>query len=82
MNHKTYYKEKNAVKEEFISKKTHHKEKDTVKEEYLKLQNKCYLCGNNLDTHVESLSKSHFIVEKAQCKNCMTMVRVKNHSLH
>ena len=52
-----------------------------VKKEFLKLQNKCYLCGQSLNTHVENLPESHLIVERAQCQNCMTMVRVKNHPL-
>ena len=57
------------------------KHQDIVKQEFLKLQNKCYLCGEPLSTYIESLPKSHLIVEKAQCQSCMTMVRVKNHSL-
>lgn len=54
---------------------------DRIKKDFLKTQNKCYLCGKDLNTHIEHLPKSHFVVERAQCHNCMTMVRVKNHSL-
>ena len=53
--------------------------KNTVKEEFLRLQNECYLCGQNLNTHVEFLPQSYLLTEKAQCQNCMTMVRVKHH---
>ena len=49
--------------------------------DFLKVQNECYLCGKKLSTHVEYLPKTHLVVEKAQCHNCMTVVRVKNHSL-
>ena len=51
------------------------------KKEFLKAQNKCYLCGKDINTYIEYLPKSRFVVERAQCHNCMTMVRVKNHSL-
>jgi len=64
-----------------MNKNHYKKQKENLKEEFLKLQNKCYLCGQSLNTYIESLPKSHLIVEKAQCQNCMTMVRVKNHSL-
>ena len=52
---------------------------NTVKKEFLRLQNECYLCGQNLNTSVEFLPQSYFLTEKAQCQNCMTMVRVKHH---
>lgn len=64
-----------------MNKSYYKKQREGLKEEFLKLQNKCYLCGQGLSTYVESLPKSHLIVEKAQCQSCMTMVRVKNHSL-
>ena len=51
------------------------------KKDFLKTQNNCYLCGKDIYTYIEYLPKSHFVVERAQCQNCMTMVRVKNHSL-
>ncbi len=47
----------------------------------IKMQNECYLCGKSLNTHIEYLPRTRFIVERAQCHNCMTVVRVKNHSL-
>ena len=53
----------------------------TQKKNFIKEQNKCYLCGNDLNTHIEYLPKTHFVIERVQCRNCMTMVRVKNHSL-
>ena len=51
------------------------------KQDFLKIQNECYLCGKVLNTHIEYLPKTHFVVERAQCHSCMTVVRVKNHSL-
>ena len=51
------------------------------KQDFLKVQNECYLCGKALDTHIEHLPKTHLVVERAQCHSCMTLVRVKNHSL-
>lgn len=51
------------------------------KQDFLKTQNECYLCGKTLDTHIEYLPKTHLVVERAQCHSCMTLVRVKNHSL-
>lgn len=56
--------------------------KESLKKQFLKLQNECYLCGKELNTYVEYLPQTHFVVEKAQCHSCMTMVRVKNHSIH
>ena len=57
------------------------KSQENKRQEFLKVQNECYLCGKDLDTYVEYLPKTYFVVEKAQCHSCMTMVRVKNHSL-
>lgn len=51
------------------------------KEHFLKGQNECYLCGYSLDTYVEHIPLSRFAIEKAKCHNCMTLVRVKNHSI-
>ena len=51
------------------------------KKDFLKTQNECYLCGNHLNTHVEYISFTRFVVERAQCAHCMTLVRVKNHSI-
>ncbi|MGI9548605.1 MAG: hypothetical protein ACR2M7_01305 [Bdellovibrionales bacterium] len=48
---------------------------------FLKIQNECYLCGHSLDTYVEHIPSTRFAVERAQCHNCMTLVRVKNHSI-
>ncbi len=61
--------------------KPEEKSQNTTKKDFLKVQNECYLCGKALDTHVEYLPQSHFVVERAQCHSCMTVVRVKNHSL-
>lgn len=54
---------------------------DSQKQDFLKLQNECYLCGKELNTYIEYLPRTYFVVEKAQCCHCMTVVRVKNHSL-
>lgn len=51
------------------------------KSEFLKVQNECYLCGHGLDTYVEHIPSTRFTVERAQCHNCMTLVRVKNHTV-
>ena len=51
------------------------------RQDFLKLQNECYLCGNNLSTYVEYLPKTYKVVERTQCHNCMTLIRVKNHSV-
>ena len=51
------------------------------RQDFLKVQNECYLCGKALNTHIEYLPRTHFVVERAQCHSCMTVVRVKNHSL-
>ena len=55
--------------------------KKSEKQDFLKVQNTCYLCGKDLSTHIEYLPKTHLVVERAQCHSCMTLVRVKNHSL-
>lgn len=55
--------------------------KAQVKADFLKVQNECYLCGYSLDTYVEYVPLSHSAIEKAKCHNCMTLVRVKNHSI-
>lgn len=52
------------------------------KRDFLKVENECYLCGQDLDTHIEYIPMSHLVVEKAQCHSCMTLIRVKNHPLH
>ena len=57
------------------------KEQEKQKQEFIKGQDSCYLCGEPISTYLEHSSKSYSIVEKAQCQNCMTLVRVKNHSL-
>ena len=57
------------------------KEQERKKKAFIKGQNYCYLCGDQINTYLEKSSKSYFIVEKAQCKNCRTLIRVKNHSL-
>ena len=54
---------------------------ESQRRDVLKAQNECYLCGKALNTHIEYLPKTHFVVERAQCHSCMTVVRVKNHSL-
>ena len=51
------------------------------KRDFLKSQNECYLCGKAINTHIEYLPKTHWVVERAQCHSCMTMIRIKNHSL-
>lgn len=53
----------------------------TKKERFLKNQNQCYLCGNDINTYIEHIPLTYFAVEKAQCHNCMTLIRVKNHSI-
>ena len=57
------------------------KQEKNKKKDFLKAQNECYLCGKALNTHIEYLPKTHYVVERAQCHNCMTLIRVKNHSL-
>ena len=57
------------------------KEQEKQKKEFIKGQNSCYLCGESISTYLERSSKSYSIIEKAQCQNCMTLIRVKNHSL-
>ncbi len=57
-------------------------QKKDQKKEFLSGQNECYLCGQPLSTHIEYLPQTHLVVERAQCHSCMTVVRVKNHSLH
>ena len=54
---------------------------ESLRKEFLRVQNECYLCGKALNTYVEYLPKTHLVVEKAQCHSCMTVVRVKSHSL-
>ena len=54
---------------------------ESQKQSLIKVQNECYLCGKALNTHIEYMPRTHFIVERAQCHSCMTVVRVKNHSL-
>ena len=54
---------------------------ESQRKDFLRSQNECYLCGKALNTYVEYLPKTHFVVEKAQCHSCMTVVRVKSHSL-
>ncbi|MCY4320964.1 MAG: hypothetical protein OXC37_00950 [Bdellovibrionaceae bacterium] len=51
------------------------------RKDFLKLQNECYLCGKSLSTHVEYLPQTYKLIERTQCNNCMTLVRVKNHSM-
>ena len=51
------------------------------KRDFIKTQNECYLCGNHLNIHVEYISFTRFVVERAQCGHCMTLVRVQNHSV-
>ena len=51
------------------------------RQDFLKAQNECYLCGKALNTHIEYLPKTYLVVERTQCHSCMTMIRVKNHSL-
>ena len=53
----------------------------TGKQDFIKTQNECYLCGQDLDIHIEYISFTRFAVERAQCGNCMTLIRVKNHSI-
>ncbi len=66
----------------YISKiKSSQKNIEEQKSDFLKKENQCYVCGNSVNTHVESVPFTRFIVEKAQCYNCMTLIRVKNHSL-
>ena len=55
--------------------------KKAKKEKFLKNQNECYLCGSGINTYLEYIPLTHFAVEKAQCHNCMTVIRVKNHSI-
>ena len=54
---------------------------ESRKQAFLKAQMECYLCGQALNTYVEYLPRTHFVVEKAQCHSCMTVVRVKNHTV-
>ena len=61
-----------------LSRKTQYQRE---KQDFLKVQNKCYLCGKDLNTYIEYLPKTHLVVERAQCYGCMTLVRVKNHFL-
>ena len=83
MKNKPFYEKNQTPVEQGVSKQSKTaKLGDVEEEEFLKLQNKCYVCGGNLDTHIENLPKSHIIVERAQCQSCMTLVRVKNHSLN
>ena len=55
--------------------------KTSKKERFLKNQNECYLCGSDINTYLEYIPLTYFAVEKAQCHNCMTLIRVKNHSI-
>ena len=54
---------------------------EKAKQEFVKAQSECYLCGEQLNTCIEYLPESYFVVERAQCHSCMTVVRVQNHSL-
>jgi len=54
---------------------------ENQRQSIIKIQNECYLCGKALNTHIEHMPKTRFIVERAQCHSCMTVARVKNHSL-
>ena len=72
--------DKNILKQK--QEKRNEQNKAKQKQDFLKMQNECYLCGKNLNTHLEYLPKPYSVIEKAQCHNCMTMIRVKNHSLH
>ncbi len=56
-------------------------QKKDLKQDFLKVQNECYLCGHSLNTYVEYIPQTRFAVERAQCHNCMTLIRVKNHSI-
>ena len=56
-------------------------EKKDKTQKFLKNQNECHLCGNKIETYMEYVSFTRFAVEKAQCCNCMTLVRVQNHSI-
>ena len=56
-------------------------QKREKKEEFLKNQSECHLCGHKVDTYMEYISFTRFAVERAQCHHCMTLVRVKNHSI-
>ncbi len=51
------------------------------KKEFLRGQNSCCLCGQSTDTYLEHVPQTRFAVEKTQCLHCMTLVRVKNHSI-
>ena len=51
------------------------------KKEFLRGQNSCCVCGEPTDTCLEYIPKTRFAVENAQCLHCMTLVRVKNHSI-
>ena len=51
------------------------------KTDFLKIQNECYLCGHSINTYIEYIPLTRFAVERAQCHNCMTLIRVKNHSI-
>ena len=68
----------NIIKQPIQKKKSRNQDK---KQEFLKIQNECYLCGHPLDTYMEYIPLTRFAVEKAQCHHCMTLVRVKNHSV-
>ena len=61
--------------------KTEINKQNQKRADFLKLQNECYLCGNSLNTHVEYLPKTYKVVERTECPNCMTLVRVKNHPI-
>ena len=59
--------------------RTEIKKQEKKREDFLKHQNECYVCGKSLSTHVEYLPKTYRVVERTQCHNCMTLIRVKNH---
>ena len=48
---------------------------------FLKSQNDCCRCGRPIDTYLEHVPMTRFAIERAQCLHCMTLVRVKNHSI-
>ena len=48
---------------------------------FLKRENQCNACGNGLSTEIEYIPFTRFMVERAACRGCRTLNRVKNHSL-
>ena len=48
---------------------------------FLKRENQCDVCGGGLSTEVEYIPLTRFMVERAVCRGCKTLNRVKNHSL-